>query len=72
MFEFLTRVCALGSVPLPKLLATSHHTADVDPDIPSIAVIGWQSAGKSFAARQSDPDQPKGLTMCKSRWHAGM
>lgn len=33
MFEFLTRVCALG--------------ADVDLDIPAIAVIGWQSAGKS-------------------------
>ncbi|KAI0002262.1 P-loop containing nucleoside triphosphate hydrolase protein [Russula compacta] len=33
MFEFLTRVRALG--------------ADVDLDIPAIAVIGWQSAGKS-------------------------
>jgi len=33
MFEFLTRVRAIG--------------ADVDIDIPAIAVIGWQSAGKS-------------------------
>ncbi|KAI0302302.1 P-loop containing nucleoside triphosphate hydrolase protein [Multifurca ochricompacta] len=33
MFEFLARVRAIG--------------ADVDLDIPSIAVIGWQSAGKS-------------------------
>lgn len=72
MFEFLTRVCVLGSVPLPKLLATSHHTADVDLDIPSIAVIGWQSAGKSFAATQPPPDEPKGLTKCKSCWHAGV
>ncbi|KAI0295255.1 P-loop containing nucleoside triphosphate hydrolase protein [Russula brevipes] len=33
MFEFLTRMRAIG--------------ADVDIDIPAIAVIGWQSAGKS-------------------------
>ncbi|KAH9965456.1 P-loop containing nucleoside triphosphate hydrolase protein [Russula dissimulans] len=33
MFEFLQRMRAIG--------------ADVDLDIPSIAVIGWQSAGKS-------------------------
>ena len=72
MFEYLTRMCALGSVPLSKLLATSHHTADVDLDIPSIAVISWQSAGKSFATRQSAPDESKGLTKCKSRWHAGV
>jgi hypothetical protein len=53
MFEFLTRVRAIGCVPFaqaPRQHSAIMHPscrADVDLDIPAIVVMGWQSAGKS-------------------------
>jgi len=50
MFEFLTRMHALGCVPLSwffHLTTNLSSRVDVDLDIPAIAAIGWQSAGKS-------------------------
>ena len=50
MFDFIARLRAIGCVPavrLPLLLTDSCCSADIDLDIPTIAAIGWQSAGKS-------------------------
>jgi 50S ribosomal subunit-associated GTPase HflX len=50
MFEFLNRVRGLGYVFLLSSLPPANNPcsrADVTLDIPAIAVIGWQSAGKS-------------------------
>jgi Dynamin family len=50
LFDFLARVRAIGYdsiLLLPLSVIDPHYSADVDVDIPAIAAIGWQSAGKS-------------------------
>ena len=52
MFDFINSMHALGCVALPSFFVAGHisylcRRVDVDVDIPAIAAIGWQSAGKS-------------------------
>jgi len=67
MFEFLTRVYALGSVPLQ--LTNPLCGADIDLDTLSVAPSGWQGTGKaSLIEAISGITLPRASGTCTVTW----